>query len=406
MIPLTTTFDVPLRILEGLANGTLIRRGGVIQDLSGRVVMWLREAGVAGVVSTGGLPIIDPITGALNLAIPGINSEISLQGFAAVGKQLNQIQGMVNIATAGSILTIGISAIGFTVIAKRLKKLEERLQKNQEALVKIDQKIDLSFYANFRTALDLATNAFIMTEGENRRSSALSAINRFLEAQNIYLDYLDQELNKKSQAINEYLLTLCLAYISEARCYLQLGETETAIRRLKEGKNKIHSRISKYIDILLTNEPLYYLHPELSEQTDLSRLTRIYQWKDPQASESSVFNSLRKTVAIYGGMSDFHIDRWIESLPPAIIPPHEIKKGFLGIKEEGRNEIINRLPQIMSEMESMIETFSRFEAYEIEAKSIGKLGIRFYDWFKYKPSQITQRNKNLFFIIPEDPIEI
>jgi hypothetical protein len=123
----------------------------------------------------------------------GVNAGISINGFKAVNQRLDLMQGVLTVTSAASILNLGVSVIGFTVIAQRLKELEKRLQKAQEFLIKIDRKIDLSFYANFRAALDLAINAFTMSKGENRRSSALNAINRFLEAQHIYLDYADKE---------------------------------------------------------------------------------------------------------------------------------------------------------------------------------------------------------------------
>lgn len=172
MIPLTLTFDVPAHILKGLADGSLVRNGGVIQDASGQVVMWLRELSKAG-AATGinpGIPTmmppgIDPVTGVLNLAMQGVNAGISMRGFAAVNQQLNQMQGMLNVTTAASMLSFGVSAIGFTVISRKLKELEKRLEEAQQYLEKIDKKIDLNFYANFRAALDLATNAFTMCKG-------------------------------------------------------------------------------------------------------------------------------------------------------------------------------------------------------------------------------------------------
>jgi tetratricopeptide (TPR) repeat protein len=223
----------------------------------------------------------------------GVNAGISMRGFAAVTQQLNQIQGMLSVATAASMLSLGVSAIGFVVISKRLKELEKRLEKAQEYLEKIDKKIDLGFYANFRAALDLAMNAFTMSKGDNRRSSALGAINRFLEAEHIYTDLADKELTVNSQIGDEYLLTLCLAYIAEARCHLELEEFDTAARRFQEGKNQINARIEKYVDLLLTDNPLMYLHPKLKGKTDFSRLTRIYQWKDPSLTENSVFELMR-----------------------------------------------------------------------------------------------------------------
>jgi len=322
MVPLTLTFDIPAKILMGLADGSLVRNGGVIQNASGQVVMWLRELGGTGLVPSPGslmLPSIDPVTGVLNLAMQGINAGISMRGFAAVTQQLNQIQGMLSITTAASMLGLGVSAIGFVVISKRLKELEKRLENAQVYLEKIDKKIDLSFYANFRAALDLAMNAFTMSKGDNRRSSALNAINRFLEAEHIYADLADKELAVKSQIGDEYLLTLCLAYIAEARCYLELEEFDTATRRFQEGKEQINARIEKYVDLLLTTNPLMYLHPKLKGKTDLSRLTRIYQWKDLSFTESSVFELMRdKMVPQHDMLWSSQVDEWIKSLPASI----------------------------------------------------------------------------------------
>lgn len=132
MLPLVLTFDIPTKILQGLIDGSLVRNGGVIQDTSGRIVMWLREIGASGAISGAGsnmISSINPVTGAANLVMQGVNAGISLKGFAAVTQQLNQIQGLLSITTATSMLSLGVSVIGFTIIAKRLKELEKRLEK-------------------------------------------------------------------------------------------------------------------------------------------------------------------------------------------------------------------------------------------------------------------------------------
>lgn len=409
MIPLNVTFDLPAKIVRGLANETLVRNGGVIQDTSGRVVMWLRELSTVSALPGSNplmLPSIDPVTGVLNLAMQGVNAGISMRGFAAVTQQLNQIQGMLSLTTAASVLNLGVSAIGFAVISKRLKELEKRLQKAQEFIEKIDEKLDLSFYANFRAAIDLAVNAFTMSKGDNRRNSALTAINRFLEAEHIYADLADKEFAKNSQIGDEYLLTLCLAYIAESRCYLELEEFETAINRFQEGKNQIRVRVEKYIDLLLTSNSLMYLHPSLKGKTDLSRLTRIYQWKDPKLNENLVFDLIRDNLIPAGWTWDEHVDKWISSLPASVIEKSEVKKGFFGVKQEGRTEIIQKLPDTMSEMESMIETNQRFEAYELEVKAIRKLGISFSQWLQLQPSETAPEGANVIYILPESPLEL
>lgn len=401
MLPLTLTFDIPAKILAGLINGSLVRRGGVIQDASGQVVMWLRELGGAGVAaaSTSPLPSIDPVTGMLNLAMSGVNAGISMKGFAAVTQQLNQMQGMLNICTASSMLSLGVSAIGFAAISNKLSELENRLKAVQAAIEKLDRKVDLSFYANFRAALDLANNAFSMSYKDNRRSSALKAVDRFLEAQHIYLDYIDQELEQESQIGDEYLLTLYLAYIAESRCYLELEEFDTAINRFKEGEAKIRSRVEKYIDILLTPNPLVYLHPDLTDEIDLTRLTNVYRWKDPRLDENSVFQILREYLRPESGSLKVRLDSWVRSLPSAVIERSEAKK-------LGRQGVIQRLPSFMAEMESTIETNNRFEAYYLEAKAIAKLGISFQEWLELQPAESKAEGANVMCIIPPEPIAL
>lgn len=407
MSPLTLTFDIPAHIIEGLTNGSLVRNGGVIQNLSGQVVMWLKELNDAGAVSEASSMIlhnVNPLTGVLTLAMQGANLGVTKQGFAAVTHQLNEMQGMISLTTASSILNLGVSAIGFAVIMKRIKELEKRLENAQKYLEKIDKKIDLSFYANFRAALDLALNAFTMSKGDNRRSSALNAINRFLEAEHIYTELTDKELSARSQIGDEYLLTLCLAYIAEARCYLELEEFDTAIRRFQEGKHQINTRIEKYIDLLLTSNPLVYLHPQLKEYTDLSRLTRIYQWKDPNHTENSVFEIMRDKMIDNDLSWNIQLDRWIEKLPSSIIEQSEVKKWLWGVSDEGRKEIIKKLPNAVDEMESMIETSRRFGSYEFEVKAISQLEVSFYEWLQLKPSEPNENGSNLVFIVPQEPL--
>ncbi len=239
-LPVTVTFMLADWIVKGLRDGTLERVGGVIREVgSKRVITWLRE------VNSSPFKDLAP-------------------------------QGILQVTSAASILNLGVSVIGFVVIAQRLKELEQRLQQAQKVLNNINRKIDLSFYANFRAAIELANNAFTMTKTENRRSSALQAINRFLEAEHIYAEYTDIEIEQKSQIIDEYLLTLSLAYLAEARCYLELEEHDTAISRFQEGSIAIRSRIQKYVKLLLTFNPAVYLQPQFRGQIDLRRLTRIY----------------------------------------------------------------------------------------------------------------------------------
>ncbi|MEH2322591.1 MAG: hypothetical protein V7K32_03120 [Nostoc sp.] len=463
-IPLTVTFTLASWIAKGLTDGTFVRVGGVIIDATSKhIVTWLREpnnspipglssspnnllnlvfsganlvaSGANAAATRQGLADVSGRFGGVeqtslgNIAVSGVNligtvanAAISGKGFADVngrldgienqlgeiGQNLQLTQGILQVTTAASILNLGVSVIGFAVIAQRLNELEKRLKQVEKLLNKVNRKIDLSFYANFRAAIELAVNAFTMTKPENRRSSALQAINRFLEAEHIYTEFADIEIEQKSQIADEYLLTLSLAYLAEARCYLELEEHDTARRRFEEGAKVIRSRIHKYVEILLTSNPAAYLHPQLKDQIDLRRLTRIYQWIDPALDENAVFELQRKNL--------FKIakdpDKWLESIPTAIVDRGEIEWSIFGANPTpftGRfeKEAYKRLPQAFEVMESMIETNRRFEAYQTEVQAISQLGISFHDWLKLTPStEIKPDGAELMYIIPSKPLEL
>ncbi|MBD2099263.1 hypothetical protein H6F90_29810 [Trichocoleus sp. FACHB-591] len=368
MQTLITNFLIPDHISAGLASGIYERVGGVIREVGSKhVVSWLRE-------------------------------DLALNGDG----------GMPQVTSAANMLTLGVSVIGFAVIIQRLNELEKRLQDVTELLNKVDRKIDLGFYAKFRAALNLATNAFTMHQPENRRSSALSAIKLFLEAEHIYTDFVDQELKKQSQIADEYLLTLALAYIAEARCYLELEEGDTALRRFQEGAEQIRDRVARYIEILLTSNPAAYLDPQFKGQTDLRRLTRIYQWLDPSLDESAVFELLRDHLFSWKKDQGTELGyKWVQELPPAIVATSEVQGSIFGNREEMRQEAMKRLPKVFEVMESMIETNYRFESYQTEIKAISQLGISFHDWMELAPSEeIAPEAKKLMYITPLEPMAV
>lgn len=370
------SFHVPEYIAQGLSNGTYERVGGVIREAdSKQVVAWLREAGKLG---ESVLPQVSAVSSVLNLAV---------------------------------------STMGFIVVLKRLGVIEQRLEQAQEILQTIDYKIDLSFYANFRAALDLAINAFTMTNSETRKMSAMQAINRFLEAEHHYTKLTDIEIGNGSQVADEYLSTLCLAYVTEVRCYLELEEIDTAHRRLQEGAAILRPRFEKHINTLLTSNPAAYLHPSLKEQLGLKRLTKVYQWLEPGLDESDVFEMQRENLFKLAQ----NPEEWTNSLPQAIRIPKgdtatptnvfndlakQSKKFIEALPSRSKmkagspeavipspeTEAYGRLPVTMGLIEMMVEDDNRLVMYESEVGTIHRLGMGFQEWRQLAPSSTAQGN--------------
>jgi hypothetical protein len=382
------TLQVPEHIAQGLSSGIYERVGGVVREVgSKQVVAWLREAS--------------------ETAKPVLSSIMSLSSVGAVA----------------SVLNLAVSTTGFIIVLKRLGVIEQQLEQAQEVLQAIDYKIDLSFYANFRAALDLAINAFTMNNSETRKMSAMQAINRFLEAEHHYAKLTDMEIGNGSQVADEYLSTLCLAYVTEVRCYLELEEIDTARRRLQEGAAILRPRFEKYVNTLLTSNPAAYLHPSLKDQLGLKRLTKIYQWLEPGLDESGVFEMQRENLFKLAQ----NPEDWTNSLPQAIriqkvgavtstnmlndlarqskkligaLPSiAKIKAGSPEVVTPSPEaEAYGRLPAMMELMETMIENDNRFAMYELEVGTIHQLGMSFQEWRQLAPSSTQENETNLVYV--------
>ncbi len=373
MSKVDATFQIPEKIAKGLADGMLERVGGVIRDVdSKQVLTWLRE------VYDTGEPVFSDI--------------LSLSSATA--------------ATGG--LNLAVATMSFAAVMKRLNAIEQELKQAEELLRTIDYKIDLSFYANFRAALDLAANAFRMTKAEMRRTSALQAISRFLEAKHHYTSLVDKEIASGSRVADDYLSTLCLAYVTEVRCYLELDEISTAHDRLQDGLKVLGPRFRKHLNTLLTSNPAAYLHPSLKDQIDLKRLTRVYQWLTPGKNETAVFEDLRENMFTLAQ----NPKEWAKALPqavqipkiPGVFDPKNIMGVVRGLKgwvpkrlstfipggeEAGKgleSEIYRGLPLTLQLMETMIEDYCRFEMYLAEIQTVDRLGMNFRKWQQLAPA--------------------
>ena len=371
MKPVTVSAEIPPVLAKGLAAGSLERVGGAVRDVSNReIVAWLREA----------YDVSEPL--------------------------LLDVLSLSKLSADASPLSLALTTMEFAVVVRRLNAIQQQLRELQDVLQAIDYKIDVSFYANFGAALDLAVNAFTMSNAETRRASALQAIGRFLEAEHHYTRLADAEIANRSQAADDYLYTLCLAYVTEAWCYLELEELETAHRRLQEGLVVIRPRMEQHVRTLLTSNPAAYLHPALKNRADLKRLTKIYRWFTPGVDENTVFEKQRDNLFELAR----HPDKWVDSLPQAIRLP--VKSGFFAQRVLGdatrrltgfvgqmhpvlkklpvpvdlvEDDVFTRLPDVLELIELMIEQCGRFETYVAEVRMVREAGMTFREWQALTP---------------------
>ncbi|MDY6899439.1 MAG: NC domain-containing protein [Cyanobacteriota bacterium] len=358
MNTVTTTFNLPDSIAQPLGKGTYERVGGIIRDTQTKqVVCWLRETNADTLLS---FNPVTPVLGLLNLGVSTLTLAVSISGFHRINKRLDKIE-------------------------NDLQYIKKTLWKNHQELVK---KIEFSHYTNFKAALILANNAFTMSNIENCKASAMQAINRFLEAEEYYSAYLDEDLHSQGRVIDEYLETLTLAYLAEIRCYLKLEEIPTAYSRLQEAEKLLKSKFQEYIKILLTSNPAAYLHPDLKEQISLTRLTNIYRWFNNSIDENYVYEKLRQDLFKIA----YKPEDWKNSLPQAV---------WKHIIYEGYPRTFLQLTKLMEKIEFIIETHRRIIGYHMELETMMHLNISFAEWNNLiREEKIKSENVQLMYIIP------
>jgi tetratricopeptide (TPR) repeat protein len=421
------TFAIPDWIEKGLESGDYVRFGGVIRDAKEKhVIAMLREV----------LP--------------------NLSQASTILSQFGSVASILNLGI--SVINLGISVIGFAIVIKRLEEIEQRLNQIPEAVNRIEQKIDLNFQAEFRAALNLARIAFTMdTKPENRHSKADNALEKILKAQEVYQTYANAALEEEVQVAHEYLSLLFLAYITEARCHLELEEIGTARCRLEEGSEVLRPRVEKYIRKLLISVSIGYSSPSwiladgswggiyLSSLVELSKLVQICQWLEPTLDwneKNILLEAQRKNLATFipdPKSSSYYQGSVIPALGLGIALPGVLGALGLGIggplgavagygagmliskDMENPHPKVNKANPISEEVsshclhllktvekiEEIIESYSRFEAYQAEVKSIQTLGISFHEWIELTPStEAHQDERELMYLIPSEPIDL
>jgi len=389
MATFQTILELPDWILQGINNGDYVRIGGVIRDAKTKqIIALLREVS------------------------PNMDEASTL---------LSQLGSCVSFLNLGvSILNLGVSVIGFTLVLKRLNEIEQflkqELSKIQQGVDTLHWKFDISVYANFNAALDLAKDATTMLQSENRRSMAILAINRFLEAQHTFDEYVKIAIGENIGLADKYILSLLLAYLTRARCYLELEEINSAISCLRDGTEVLSLYIKKYVEIVVLNPYIllksvdfdkYNENGEtaldefnaisnilgLNKRNELDmKLKRIYTWLEEEFSItvnhkkyfSERFGYLIAQLGILGSIPIFGMG----------IAQKEFRKSLIEFK---------LLSLELNKVEQIIETYNRFSSYLLEIQLIQQKGVSFQEWLQLSQCmEIKQEGAKIMFIIPPD----
>ena len=127
--------QIPAQFLHVVAQGAARRYGCIIKDqATGRILGHLKEVGKwANALPS--LPL-NPVSTAVEIA-QWLSTQSQL---SAIRETLHHLQLMTSVGAAASVAGLGVSAVGFGLVLRRLERLEEHVNAGiHNILVQIDK---------------------------------------------------------------------------------------------------------------------------------------------------------------------------------------------------------------------------------------------------------------------------
>ncbi|ACI97484.1 hypothetical protein [Rhodospirillum centenum] len=146
MAMLEILFDLPEEIIRGLADGTLKRKGGVIYNSDGGVVMWLKETGTAMQSQAASTPLPPELA-----------------------SQLQSLQGLMGLQIGLQALTLGVTVAGFVILAKKMDAIGRKLDQIAAAIDDLTDEVQWQ-----RTVRDVERSADLLGALEHAQWAELN----------------------------------------------------------------------------------------------------------------------------------------------------------------------------------------------------------------------------------------
>lgn len=293
---LTVTRGVPPEVWAGLLSGQYVLKGGVIRwaagtEYAGRIVKHLIQVGPSPfdmMLPFNPLSLIGDIVNTYQLV--GINRK--LINLTNITQQVLQVASGT-MALSG--LNLATSAIGFTVLYKRLNAMEERLHAIEAQVKVIHTILERKSLASLRAALGNVRSAAQISDVTNRRHVLLNTWNDLGPHVEEYAHLLSEAKDLESALVyEEYFL---IAAIARARCSADVGELGLAHEELSEAHTTwaTHTRrITR--DILLGAHPERFLFSDAAQQTSVAALVDWLDFAHDQDKGYEWIDELRHTM--------------------------------------------------------------------------------------------------------------
>jgi hypothetical protein len=299
LLGLLVTRAIPQEALVGLLAGQYKLHGGVIRwspgtDKAGQIAYHLIPAKPQTVTD----PLFSPINGRM-LNIDRTNFGVTTQSVLQMATGTMVLSG----------LNLAVTAIGFTVINKKLDRLKDQLSNIENEVKAIHELLVIEERSKLGAALEDLINGTRSQRSDDRRDLLLNAKNNLAP---IRLKY--KELFSKADSLEvslgyeEYFVLTSLAH---SRCLAELGMLDTA-RNSLESDVTFWKDQSKRIthDLLLGDNPERFLFSDFSEAVPVSNLVEWLNFAHGEEKGYEQLDELRAmTTGWYTGIDRKEIGR-------------------------------------------------------------------------------------------------
>mgnify|MGYP006413615067 CR=1 FL=1 len=221
-------FGIPEKFSAGLADGSIVRFGALLKESkTGQIIAHLQETGlthkiVDGIASTPFSPIS---------AISSVGSNIQLHQLTKLVEGLKMLQ---YASLGASIAGIGVSAIGFILMNKKLNKIQKQMsrfeQRVEQQFQELKERDFRTHYSQIQGLYEEAEHASFLKKPESewkRISSDLSKESAFFRGELVHI--LDRDIFD-IQLFSTLIISFGICNAGRVECLLLARETQAALK--------------------------------------------------------------------------------------------------------------------------------------------------------------------------------
>lgn len=324
---LSVLFSVPTSIEAGLATGQYQRVGGVIVDSSSKqIAAWLRESPILGE------PTQDVATGVLGA--------------------------MTQFTQIAPVLNLGMLALGFVHINNRLNHISEHIHRLGDTIL---AEFARDRETQFKVTLEAVKDVF---EGDEwmREDALRSAVDGLVASRENFLkdfeSLLQGEQTTQTLELAQYLLGYAMyAETTRIRCYLVVGQNESARKKMIDALPIFYDATKKFILACMGEHPALFLHKDFDDN-HVERFFKVQSWLQGdyqgEATILTILNQLRGDFWNTDIIGD-KFDNFIQQI--TFRPKFTWKDTRL------------HFTSALESAEAMLENYQRLQGFELELRA-------------------------------------